>query len=279
MQKNKKLIAVIIFAAAILLAVGGILLAVLLNNGQNNETVAPAVTEAQQSAADYYTKRIGVMSGSIYEGVVKRTMPDASVSFFDKAADMAEAVSAGTIDAFVCSDIQAAALTEQYKDIKILDVLPEKSDIAFAFPKNEQGASLRDEFNEYLSKIKTDGTYDALREKWNDGGDKAVEITVLPDADNALIMATTGTTEPYTYMSQGRLTGLDIDLAADFSREYGYNLDIRVMEFGSIIPGLSSGEFDLAGANITITEERAESVYFSDSYTSNDTALVVKASQ
>ena len=169
------------------------------------------------------------------------------------------------------------SLAEQYKNIKILDLMSEKSEIAFAFPKNDHGAALRDQFNEYLTRIRTDGTYDSLKEKWKNGGNKTVEITVLPDSKNALIMATTGTTEPYTYMSQGRLTGFDIDLAANFSREYGYNLDIRVMEFSAIIPGLTSGKFDLAGANITITEERAENIYFSDSYTSNETAFVVKA--
>ena len=48
------------------------------------------------------------------------------------------------------------------------------------------------------------------------------------------------------------------------------------MDFGALVPALASSKYDLAGANITVTAERAESVYFSDSYTYNHIAFVVK---
>ena len=220
-------------------------------------------------------KRIGVMTGSIYEGLLEKQMPDVQISFFDKAADMAIAVTENMIDAFVCSDVQANSLVSEVKGIKILGGFPERAYSAFAFPKTERGAKLRDEMNEFLAKIRADGTFDAITEKWKEGGRKTVEI-VSDGTKGAIKMVTTGTTEPYTYMSDGKLVGLDIDLAARFSREYGYDLDISVMEFGSIIPGLASGMYDFAGANITVTDERAESVYFSDSYTSNELAFIVK---
>ncbi len=278
-QNKPKTKGIIIISVIVLFAAIGTAIALLLMNGWQNGGTKPdpaATDTAAERNIDYYSdKRIGVMTGSIYEGIVRKSMPEASISFFDKAADMADAVVKGQIDAFICSDIQAKALIAESGNIKILGSLDERSEIAFAFPKTEHGVDLRDEFNEYLAKIRSDGTYDLLVEKWKDGGDKTVEITVTDNAKGVLKMATTGTTEPYTYMSEGRLTGFDIDLAASFSREYGYDLDIRVMEFGLIIPGLSSEEFDIAGANITVTDERAESVYFSDSYTSNGTAMVV----
>jgi polar amino acid transport system substrate-binding protein len=280
----KKKTVIIIVIVVVMLIAAGLVLAFVLPGIRENKS---AGNDEENTVSDSFTsftsidelaeKRVGVMTGSIYEALVGKYLPDANISFFDKAADMAVAVKEGKIDAFVCSDVQAKALTEGIEALKILGGFPEKGYIAFAFPKNDKGAALRDEFNEFLAKIKADGTYDKLAEKWEKGEDKIVDIMVAENSRGVLKMATTGTTEPYTFMYNGRLVGLDIDLAALFSREYSYDLDISVMDFGSIIPGLSSGAYDLAGANITVTDERSESVYFSESYTYNEICFVVKS--
>jgi ABC-type amino acid transport substrate-binding protein len=49
------------------------------------------------------------------------------------------------------------------------------------------------------------------------------------------------------------------------------------MDFGALIPALKSGKVDMIGACITITEERAKSVLFSEPcYTGGIAALVRK---
>ena len=79
---------------AIFLIAGCILVVLALQGQQIKQASESNATDAsvQKSIADYSDKRIGVMSGSIYENIVKKTMPDASISFFDKASDMADAI-------------------------------------------------------------------------------------------------------------------------------------------------------------------------------------------
>ena len=60
------------------------------------------------------------------------------------------------------------------------------------------------------------------------------------------------------------MVGIEIDIAARFCREYGYRLEVQLMDFSGIIPSVQMGKCDLGCSGITITEERAESVGFSE---------------
>ena len=221
-------------------------------------------------------KNIGVMLGSVYEHIIGNNMPKANLSFFDNASDMALAVSTGKIDAFACSQVQAESIIKENADLKILTGSPGTIDVAFAFPKTDGGAKLRDEFNVYLAEVTADGTLAEYKDKWLKGsGDPDIEDRTLTGTNGTLKMATTGTTEPYTYIENDRNVGLDVELAYGFCRKYGYGLEIHVMDFSAMIPALHSSTYDFAGANITITDERAESVWFSDRYNQNKVAVVV----
>ncbi|WP_027339017.1 basic amino acid ABC transporter substrate-binding protein [Halonatronum saccharophilum] len=68
------------------------------------------------------------------------------------------------------------------------------------------------------------------------------------------------------YDEDGEITGFDADLI----REIGDRLDVDIVlqdvSFDGIIPGLQAGEYDLIISAMTITEERAQAVNFSDPY-------------
>ncbi|MBQ3841726.1 MAG: ABC transporter permease subunit [Ruminiclostridium sp.] len=271
MRRNTKKVDFIIIAVIMLLIAGGIMVALV-----SSENEASGKHE-YMSLDDLKDKNIGVMIGSVYESFIEKNMPDTKISFFEKASDMVAAVSAGKIDGFASSDVQAERLIEENTGLKILSGSSAKTDVAFAFPKTDKGGALRDEFNEFLSGISSDGTLEALLNKWlSSGGSHTMDIPELSGRNGTLRMATTGTYEPYTYITDGKKVGLDIELAYSFCEKYGYGLEIEIMDFGALIPALASSTYDFAGANITVTEERAESVYFSDSYTSNYIAFVVK---
>jgi polar amino acid transport system substrate-binding protein len=53
-------------------------------------------------------------------------------------------------------------------------------------------------------------------------------------------------------------------------------LEVVNMEFGAMIPALLSGKVDMIAACITITEERAKKVLFSEPYYVGGIAALVK---
>jgi polar amino acid transport system substrate-binding protein len=60
--------------------------------------------------------------------------------------------------------------------------------------------------------------------------------------------------------------GISVDTARAFGEFLGREVEIVNTQFGSIIPAIQSGEVDIAIASMSITEERAEIVDFSNPY-------------
>lgn len=94
--------------------------------------------------------------------------------------------------------------------------------------------------------------------------------------DNKLIMATNAAFPPYEYIEDGEYVGIDIEIAQLIAKELGKELEIKDVEFGSIIGGVQSGKYDLGIAGLTVTEDRLKNVNFSTSYANGIQAVIVK---
>ncbi len=67
-------------------------------------------------------------------------------------------------------------------------------------------------------------------------------------------------------MSDGSFYGFDIALSEEIGKELGLEIKFVDTDFASIIAALNADKFDVVISGMTITEKRAESVLFSDSY-------------
>ena len=98
------------------------------------------------------------------------------------------------------------------------------------------------------------------------------------DADgDTLVMATSADFPPYEYMENGDFAGIDVEIAQAIADKLGMTLDIQNVNFDSVVAGVATGKYDMGMSGITVTDERKESVDFSDSYTTAVQAIVVKA--
>jgi polar amino acid transport system substrate-binding protein len=69
-----------------------------------------------------------------------------------------------------------------------------------------------------------------------------------------------------TVTTEDEPEGISVDIAMAFGEFIGREVEIVNTDFGAIIPALQSGEIDIAIASMSITEEREESVDFTDPY-------------
>ena len=93
-------------------------------------------------------------------------------------------------------------------------------------------------------------------------------------------MAVKSDVAPFCYIRDDQIVGYDVDIMVRFCKEYGYGLEVISTELSSIFTGLSTGSYDVSAAGMTVTEERAESVYFSEpNYTGGIVAVVANAGQ
>jgi polar amino acid transport system substrate-binding protein len=102
----------------------------------------------------------------------------------------------------------------------------------------------------------------------DDGGDGQETITIGSDIPYP----------PFEYRTEsGELTGFDVDIAeAVFADQLGYDYEFQETGFDGIIASLNNANFRVIMSAMTINEERAERVDFSDPYfTAYQTVLIL----
>ena len=94
--------------------------------------------------------------------------------------------------------------------------------------------------------------------------------------ENELVMVTEAGFAPYEYYKDGKVVGVDIDIANEITKELGKKLVVKDIAFDSIINELKSGKADFAAAGLSITEDRKKQVDFTVEYTTSNQVVVVK---
>lgn len=100
----------------------------------------------------------------------------------------------------------------------------------------------------------------------NKDSDKGNSETYKVGVDN--------TYPPFEYVVDGELIGIDIDLINAIAEDQGFKIEIEQMDFAGIIPSMQSGELAIGMGGMSITDERKETVDFSDPYFEAGISLV-----
>ena len=89
-------------------------------------------------------------------------------------------------------------------------------------------------------------------------------------------MATNAEFEPWEFHDGDQIVGIDPEIAAAIAEKLGMELEIEDMAFDSIIPAVTSGKADFGAAGMTVTEDRLQSVDFTDTYAESAQVIIVK---
>ena len=94
---------------------------------------------------------------------------------------------------------------------------------------------------------------------------------------DTLVMATNASFPPYeVVVDNGGFAGIDVEIATAIANKLGYDLEVMDIEFGAIISAVNSGKASFGLAGMTVTEDRLESVNFSESYATGIQVIIVK---
>ncbi|MBP5265877.1 MAG: transporter substrate-binding domain-containing protein [Lachnospiraceae bacterium] len=106
--------------------------------------------------------------------------------------------------------------------------------------------------------------------------DGAAAAATTGDGTGAtLVMATNAAFPPYEYVENGEYVGIDVEISQKIADELGMELEIKDVEFGSIVAGVQSGKYDMGMAGMTVTEDRKKSVNFSNTYATAVQSIIV----
>ena len=159
---------------------------------------------------------------------------------------------------------------------KVITINLTEEEYAFGVDKNQP--ELLDATNAFIQKIKNDGTFDAICNKYfGDGTPEAVTSAELDETKDQLVVATNAAFAPFEYTEDGGKSylGIDMEIAGLLAKELGKELVILDIDFDAVCLYVQQGKCDIAMAGLTITEDRKDLVNFSDSYYNASQQVIV----
>jgi ABC-type amino acid transport substrate-binding protein len=147
---------------------------------------------------------------------------------------------------------------------------------------------LRDSVNWALAEVIADGTYDTIYETWFGAAPMSYPesesgVTEQPAGEMDLItpgkivVGSDTAFPPFENVEGGEVVGFDVDLMKAIGEKLGVDIEFKSYKFDALITGVQAGtEFDMIASAMTITDERKQSVDFSDPYINSNQSLAVK---
>lgn len=243
-----------------------------------------ASTQAIQALEDLAGKTVGVQLGTTGDLLMSEEVGEgedklgiAGVEQYNKAADAVQALLTNKIDA-VCIDDQVAKnfVAANPDELTMLDTAFAEESYAIAVSKDNP--DLTEQLNGAIAELKENGTLDAILDKYIakvEGAEGYVSPEGTEYPNGTLVMATNATFDPYEYIENGEIVGIDAEFAKALCDKLGYDLHIEDMEFDSIIAAVNSGKADFGMAGMTVTPERQEQIDFTDTYCTAAQSIIV----
>lgn len=127
-----------------------------------------------------------------------------------------------------------------------------------------------------LAGCSSDKPADTTGDAGSDQQQTADQGNATPTTNGTLRMGTNAAFPPYEMVDDNnQVIGIDAEIAAAVADKLGMSLEITNMEFDSLIPALSADQIDIVLAGMTVTDERLESVDFTDSYATGVQSIIV----
>lgn len=93
-------------------------------------------------------------------------------------------------------------------------------------------------------------------------------------SSDKIIVGTSADNPPYEFLKDNEIIGFDIDFINLIAKEMKVEIEIKNMEFSSLIPALTNGHIDMVVAGLSMNEKRKKMIDFSDNYAKSIVAIM-----
>ena len=157
--------------------------------------------------------------------------------------------------------------------LKILDTEYAVEDYAICVAK--ENTDLLDKINAALAELQSDGTAQAIVDKYIQGTENDLVFQEEAEGKDELHMATNAQFPPYEYYDGDKVVGIDAEMAAAIADKLDMKLVIDDMDFDAIITAVQTGKSDMGMAGMTVTEDRLKNINFSTTYATGIQSIIV----
>lgn len=223
--------------------------------------------------------RLGMQTGFVFvDKETRRMFPKAKIEYYKSTPDMAYLVANGKLDGFINDEPVIRYCALENPNLGYIHSGFEPMDLVVLFPKTPKGATLRDEMNVFIERLRSKDSLNILDSLWlsHDEEKKVVDIPKAMPGKPTLHMGTSAETAPLEYVKDGKIVGYEIDLVARFCREKGYGLDIQNVPFESLILGVENGNYEFAASALSATAAIQEKFHISNSIYVSECVMAVQ---
>ena len=157
-KRTDRIIIVVLVAV-----VCGLVLWFVIGSMQSTKDQSASNTTHTVTYKDYDGKKIGIATGTNLEAESFKYFPHSKYLYFDGYPGLNAALENGAIDAYLGDEPALKSAHAQQPHIDYIKERLTNNQYSFGFRKDDANAQkLHDQFNEYLRKIKSDGTYQEI---------------------------------------------------------------------------------------------------------------------
>lgn len=230
----------------------------------NNEYSYHITTEERDERLSH--ARLSILLGGIDELQIPNLYPNATILTYSSNMDKLFALASNKADYAICSTAQGIIYSRNNHDEYEYCDEPLYT-MGNAFALNKENTELQQKISECIQTLKADGTLDSMEQKWiYDSNYTMDDVPTITDSSAPVLkVATDCASEPFTFISNEKPAGFDIEVISRVAYMLGMRIEFNIMSFSSTIVSVISGKSDVA-VNVTPTEERKKEVCFSDIY-------------
>jgi polar amino acid transport system substrate-binding protein len=234
------------------------------------------------SAEDIMGGTFAARLGSIYDQIVYDNFEPSKVELFEDFASAYEAVNQGKVQYAVYDTVISMIGIKQYENLSYFELPESYLNVPDAYAANFSKQDLIDEFNAFLKEANADGTVADMKERWlsqkfDENTTKMPYINLDDNTGETIRIAVDATSAPYTYIDGSNTPiGFDVEMLMHFAESTNRKLEFQNMAFNAILPTINSGKADMGIGSISITDERKETVLFTDPVYYERAAVIYK---
>jgi polar amino acid transport system substrate-binding protein len=288
MRKFSKVLALLMVFALVasVLALGGC-------TKKDEGTTTPPAKVGIKSVDDIKSgEKVGVQSGTTGEGWANENLKPKGivVTPYDDVLLAFQALQAGDVVGVINDlPISQDIVKDETRGLEIVQEIITNESYGFAFSK--ENTVLRDSVDWALAEVIKDGSYKTIYAKWFGSDPMSMPtavsgITAKPAGTvktltaGKIIVGSDTAYPPFENVEGGATVGFDVDLMNAIGQKLGMTVEFKSYKFDALITGVQAGsEFDMVASAMTITDERKQSIDFSDPYINSNQSLAVKKAQ
>ncbi len=222
---------------------------------------------SMEGLPDIKTASYAITAGGTYDTYIEEVLPDAEMMEYESLPEALYAVSQGKTDYLMDEKTNIIPFLRENKGITLLPKVYFYDYWAAAFAKGNK--ELSEKVADIITEFQQDGTLNEMITRWTRNPAPAkYTMPAIPEVSNGpeLRIVTCSTIVPGSFIQDGQLIGMDIELGRRIAYRLGMKAVFYNVESSAVLTGVVMGKYDMGLASICRTPERELAVDFSPDY-------------